>query len=95
MALKANTFEKEQMQWLKHLARGRLTDSQIIRGCIRYYFLEGCQIEDVRGDLLFKLGYRAKDIGPAISHMHAVLRDAAEGRLQMAGEAQHRPEGRE
>lgn len=64
--------------WLFDLAHGNLTEDQIVRGFIKYYVLEGCQMEHVKDDLVFRTVHGAGYSGQAMESLRAALEQAAE-----------------
>ncbi len=45
-------MNEELKMWLFELAKGKLSDEQIIKGFIKHYVLEGCTIGSVKTDAL-------------------------------------------
>lgn len=64
--------------WLFDLAHGNLEEDQIVRGFIKYYALEGCQMEHVQNDLVFRTACGAEHSGYAMESLREALEKAAE-----------------
>ena len=52
-----NRATEDYKIWLFDLAHGNLTDSQIVKGFIKYYALNGFTVGNVQDDLVFRTRY--------------------------------------
>ena len=73
-----NRATEDHKKWLVDLARGNLTDRQIIQGFIKYYALNGFSVEDVQDDLIFRISYNPVR---AMKRLKTALQNVVEGIL--------------
>ena len=73
-----NIATEDHKKWLVDLARGNLTDRQIIQGFIKYYALNGFSVEDVQDDLIFRISYNPVR---AMKRLKTALQNVVEGIL--------------
>ena len=52
-----NRATEDHKIWLFDLAHGNLTNSQIVKGFVKYYALNGFTVGNVQDDLVFRTHY--------------------------------------
>ncbi|MCC8065925.1 MAG: hypothetical protein LIO94_02305 [Clostridiales bacterium] len=52
-----NRATEDHKLWLFDLAHGNLSDSEIVRGFVKYYALNGLTVGNVQDDIIFKTHY--------------------------------------
>ena len=68
---------EEHRMWLFDLAHGNLKDSQILRGFLRYYVLDGYVMMNVIDDMRFHTRYSLEQIRQSKESLERVVRAAA------------------
>lgn len=63
--------------WLFDLAHGNLRDSQILKGFLKYYVLDGYSMANVVDDMRFHTHYSLDQIRQSKESLERVIRAAA------------------
>lgn len=63
--------------WLFDLAHGNLRDSQIMKGFLKYYALDGYSMANVVDDMRFHTHYSLEQIRQSKESLERVIRAAA------------------
>lgn len=63
--------------WLFDLAHGNLRDSQILKGFLKYYALDGYSMANVVDDMRFHTHYSLEQIRQSKESLERVIRAAA------------------
>ena len=63
--------------WLFDLAHGNLRDSQILKGFLKYYVLDGYSMANVVDDMRFHTRYSLEQIRQSKESLERVIRAAA------------------
>lgn len=63
--------------WLFDLAHGNLRDSQILKGFLKYYALDGYSMANVVDDMRFHTHYSLEQIRQSKDSLERVIRAAA------------------
>ena len=63
--------------WLFDLAHGNLRDSQILKGFLKYYVLDGYSMANVVDDMRFHTHYSLEQIRQSKESLERVIRAAA------------------
>ncbi len=68
---------EEHRMWLFDLAHGNLRDSQILKGFLKYYALDGYSMANVVDDMRFHTHYSLEQIRQSKESLERVIRAAA------------------
>lgn len=68
---------EEHRMWLFDLAHGNLRDSQILKGFLKYYALDGYSMANVVDDMRFHTHYSLEQIRQSKESLERVIRAGA------------------
>ena len=82
-----NRGTEDHKLWLFDLAHNNISPERIIKGFIRFYALEGCCMEDVRENLIFRTSYGPHYAGEAMERLKAALEQVVDGAIRLEADA--------